>query len=297
MRRLILLFSMFLATLTCCIGYADNKIKANEQVSLEVLLLEDQLILNFVSHPEFLDHFRESQKKRQELAFLCKDKINQLKQAFPNNYQVALFEKRTELAFSQFEKPLPYEEVFAPLLVYGLGDTSSITDSDTLKEVQAIQVKIFKNWLARFHIGFEDPNLLKEIRAYAIRSPLDIFSKLIAPFLEMLENQGRDFDDIIDFYTYDDHDEKSDPYSEENTTHFEMDEDSLKEIVHAYGASLKETLDATQFDEVTDFDEDSPVGQAIEATAEEIESLSTEIDENYFYFNVIVDLFLKINNR
>src|SRR5262245_28104483 len=112
MRRSILLFNMLIATFICCIGYTANtrvtdnnafKIKANDQVPLEDLLLDDQLILNFVSHPKSLDHCLESQKKRQELAFLCKERINQLKLAFPNNDQVAIFEKRCDQAFGTFE--------------------------------------------------------------------------------------------------------------------------------------------------------------------------------------------------
>lgn len=285
----IFLFIMLIATFIYSTGYAANSktakknIKNNDQFSLENILLDDHLILNFVSHSKSLEHFRESQKKRQELTFLCEDKINQLKQAFPNSYQVALFEKRIEMAFSGLKNPLPYEDIFAPFLVYGLMDTSSIHDPNTLKEIQTIQVKIFKNWLARFHIGFADPNLFKEIRAYANRSALEIFSKIIGPILEMVEGYDLDYDDIIDLYTYDDHDEISDTYFEENSFHFVLDEDFIEKITNDL------------FSDVT-FDEAAPDSQSIEAAANQIELLSTQIDEKYFYFNSIVNLFLKANN-
>lgn len=302
MKNSILVFSILYAIFTFGFAYAENTLSLKNdaskivdgQVVLEDLLLDDHLILTFVSHPKSFEHFRESQKKRQELAFICKDKINQLKRDFPNNYQVAIFEKRLEMAFGGFNEPLPYEEIFAPLLVYGIADTSSIVDQAILRDVQAIQVKIFKNWLTRFHIESEDSNFLTEMRDYAKRSPLDMFSKIIGPILDEIE----DYDDIIDHYTCDDCEEYDGNNSETecNVIRVEIGDDFLKEVIHSIESSWKESLDVSDFNEVANSNEDISVGQSIEAIAQEIELLFTQIDENYFYRNAIINLFLKANN-
>lgn len=301
MKKSFFAFSILFVAFTFGSAFAEYTQPANDYESGTIVisedtLLDDDLILTFVSHPEAWEHFRESQKRRYELTLMFLDKINQLQQDFPDDPQIEIFNRRVTHVFEALERPLPYEEFFAPLLIYGIGDTSLIADPAILKDVQAIQVKIFKNWLSRFHIGSENPNFMEELREYAGHSPLDLFSKIIGPILERIE----DYDDIIDYYTCDDRFDYEDDDSEFEDVQSEYITPEIQDAI--LKRAREEIRGISIFDKDTDSngdtnsDENSPVEQAIEAVSHEIELLANQIDAEYFYRDAILRLFLKVNN-
>lgn len=96
--------------------------------------------------------------------------------------------------------PLPYSNIILPFLTWGACDTSGIKDAKILKNLQNLQIKLFKNWLAREGIGYGD-NLVDEIEKFSNHSSLPIFSQVIKPFLSILKKTNTDLDDILSIYS------------------------------------------------------------------------------------------------
>lgn len=263
---------------------------ANGHKFTDSALLNDSLILNFVSHPKAWNHFVNGQKEMRELAFKLKDKVEELKVKYPEHPEVCAFRDRFMHDFYRFENPLPFEEIVAPLVVLGIGDTSTITNLHTLGDVQTIQIKIFKNWLARYRIGRENPNFLFEMREYANRSSLDLFQRILRPIFNAIE----DYDDIMNVYIADERAHYADEHQSEFKLSPEAEEALAREIERSLAEIFPPLSEESELDKIPD-EATLVIEQEIEAFLKEISSSFDIISKKYYSRDAIILLFLEIN--
>lgn len=292
-----LLFTL-LATLTISNMYADatdtpkksyaSRITHGHRFTEDVLF-NDSLILNFVSHPKALNHFINGLRERRECLFKLKDKVDELKTKYPDHPEVNAMDSRFTNYFRLCEVLLPFEENIAPFVVLGIGNTSAITEPNALRELQTIQIKIFKNWLAYYKIGEENPHFFCEMKKYVNRSSIDVFKYILRPLLKAIEEDDGDYDDIIELFVNDDradYMEENEEYEECNLLPPEVKAQIEAEIDRAFpplpeGAEL-----------------DEPSEESTQAIHQEIEPLIKELDvifEKYFSRDTVILLFLEIN--
>ena len=262
---------------------------ANGHRFTDSALLNDSLILNFVSHPKAWNHFVNGQRELRELAFKVKDKVEELKAKYPKHPEVNAFRDGFMHDFYRFENPLPFEEIVAPLVVLGIGDTSTITNSHSLEDVQTIQIKIFRNWLARYRIGRENPNFLFEMREYANRSSLDLFQRILRPIF----NAIKDYDEIMNVYV---RDERAD-YADEYQSEFKLSPEAEEALAREIERSLAENFPPLSEESEIDNPDEATIAieQEIETLAKEMSSSFDIISEKYYSRDAIILLFLEIN--
>lgn len=176
----------------------DDSQTINGNLVIDEILSNKESILTFLSHPKSLQHFLEGRKKMKEEMLFIISGLEKLDRQFPLNPEIQACIKKMHHEALSYINPSPYEDIIAPFLVFGIGDTSSITDDKMLEEEQNIKVKIFKNWLSRYKIGLSNNSILDEVIAFSDKS--ELFSKIIRPILEHHKKEGGDYDSIINLY-------------------------------------------------------------------------------------------------
>jgi hypothetical protein len=223
-------------------------------------LLNDNLILAFVSHPKAFEHFQEGRQKLKELIGVLVDRASQLTREFPSDSEVELLYQVYLAEFNRYEMLFAYETAVAPFLVFGIADTSTIADPIVARNMHDVQIKVFKNWLANYQIGSKNPHFLKEMREYASHLPVDLFSAVMKAVLNLVY----DYNSIIDLYIADDREE--------------------------YEGNSPDDADDVA-------DDESPANKAIEEFEQKSDLEVDEICNKYFSRDAIISLFLKLTSE
>lgn len=264
---------------TCPKSY-DSRVVYGYSFSEETLLDED-LIRIFVSHPEALEHFLDGRWLERKLLLVYKQRVEQIRSNFPSNPRLEMIYER----ILEFLEPWPYEEITAPFITFGIADTSTIEDSIELEQLQDMQIKIFKNWLARYRIGPKNCDLTEELLDYCNHSSLDILSAVIGPMLKVVNSH----EFFVDYFIGDDRDEY-----DNNDNHSDVPFErppALQEIQDQISADLLE-----HFPPPPEYN-DVSVEQAMDTLKEELDPLYDALYEKYFSRDAIIFLFLKVTNQ
>ena len=137
------LFSLLL----CLIILASLKIEAvsEERMAVFRVLMNKEYMLTFLSHPKVIKHFLDEKRKVDDAMVKSEVELRALMKQFPNEPRIKRAFKVT-YGLNKITRPIPSEEVVVPFLTCGILNTSDIQDSTLLKEVQDLQINLFKNY-------------------------------------------------------------------------------------------------------------------------------------------------------
>jgi hypothetical protein len=164
-----------------------------ERMKLLGLLLNKTLIISFLEHPKTMDYFLNEMKRKEDYCLSEQMKLQQLMEKFPENPEVAEFIYFSNLNNEKFPLDDVEKAVFL-FLGWGIVPFSYSGDIPGLKD---IQIKLFKNYLGREGIAYEDA-LEEEIELFSQTCSNDFFSKLIGPLMTDLQSQYLEIEALLD---------------------------------------------------------------------------------------------------
>lgn len=262
---------------------------ANGRPFSEQAVLNETLILKFLSHPKAPQLILEGRRKLQDFAAAAYPAVQIFGETYPNCPEVQHYVEK----FSSHCRPFPYEDIIVPFLCLGVVNTSGVTDQTTLKAIQAFQVRIFKYWLSLYRIGEQDRQLFKDLLDFCKTSSLDLFSKAIGPFLASFIREDKEddedyYDEVICFFIEAEWAE----YSEKSQGGYRNP--AIKKICEDIAKEINQQLEEDERNK-------SPGEKLVEEFQVELASkysLEDKIDQvqrSHFSRDAIIALFLEVN--
>lgn len=249
----------------------------------EETLLDEDLILTFVSHPEAIAHYLEGKAVENQFIAILKQEFEQLLEKFPSDPYISFVYG----GICEEAKTWPFDELVGPFLTFGLYNASVLEDPIELERVQSMQVAIFKNWLARYRIGEENEGLREMLIAHCKESSLEFLTKLIGPLLEKVPS----YDLIVGSYIGDD---RGDYDNDEGEPEIELP----PEIRKAISESIDQTLEGLDFESFLPPSISSlSAEEAIDALDAKFRPISDAHYEKYFSRDAIIFLFLRLTGQ
>lgn len=182
---------------------APQQMASEKTMAVLRLMVNKNLMLTFLSHPKTHDYFLKEMKMKADYVFSLKPEVEQLSNQFPTDPLIQSAVQSYLRELNIIALPPLFQEIVLPFLAWGLANTSDVQDPKIVSQIQEFQIELFKNYLCREGVWSGDGNLTKNLKKFSDRCPLPIFSKIIAPILQVaLENDG-DIDDLVDFYISD----------------------------------------------------------------------------------------------
>lgn len=158
---------------------------SEEKMALFKALMNKEKILTFVSHPKTQEYFLQECNKFDDYIRNIYPALLSLLEQYPDNNSILWDIWAPESDFNKINYPLPYRKIVIPFLKCGVMNTSGIQNEQILARIRELQVRLFKNFLARKGIGQTDELLEADLIAFCQNNPLPIFSSVIGPFLAL----------------------------------------------------------------------------------------------------------------
>ncbi len=167
------------------------------------ILLNPESILKFVSHPQALEYFLEGRRKMAEALLALSPDIECLGKNFPDDPGVQEYVRAFHLELKRVTQPLfpePYDAILGPFFAFGIGNTQNIQNLEEKKAIEMLQIELFKNSLADYGIGEYNGEILSLLEAFSRNSHLELFSKVVYPFVVSLKEREGNLDHVINHY-------------------------------------------------------------------------------------------------
>lgn len=280
---------------------SDQPVKANsavltsatkERMAVLELLMNKSLILTFVSHPKTMEYFLHEKQGIEDYMRSFRPKFDRLRRQYPSDSEVIAGCSWFSHLLDRIDNPLPYQEIVIPFFAWGITNLNGINDPGVVRDIQDLQVQLFKNYLAREGIGSTDDELTQKIAAFSNRSSLPIFSKIIRPVTQNLLQHESDIDFLVEIYSGGDERELlSDTQSRKLEAIYDPAKYAKPVIdLPEFSWKLDDKLFEDLFSEDSEYldEEDSPGEKALDALLEDIKS------QRFFSRNDMIKLFFEV---
>ncbi|MFI5343481.1 MAG: hypothetical protein ACHQUC_04595 [Chlamydiales bacterium] len=163
-----------------------------ERMRLLGLLLNKTLIISFLNHPKTMDYFLDEMKRKEDFCLSEQLKVQQLMEKFPKNPEIARFVHFYNLD----NKSFPLKDIDKELFLFLGWGIVPFSYSDEIPGLHDIQIKLFKNYLSREGIAYDDA-LEEEIELFSQNCSNDFFSKFIGPLMTLLRSHDLEINDLV----------------------------------------------------------------------------------------------------
>ena len=191
-----------------------------QDIKTSDLIADDAKILAFVSHKETTSYFLQAREELKTLHAGCLGELGEILNQFPldlKTQQCGMFTCGDFLAEYGFLGDIVFrhlEAYMGAFLSLGILELSEEIDGKEKREIQELQVKLFKNWVNVKQGGPVNRELEKELIDFSQRSSLPFFSQIIAPTLLAYEAGSSGLSAEIGLYTH--NEEKKDVEEDED---------------------------------------------------------------------------------